>query len=238
MSEERQKVLEMLAEGRLTPEQADRLLEALGTAGQGAQRPQPEPRPGRTDNPQQRFLSGLTADQLIKMRQHGVNPDFIQEIRGLGFTDLNVDQLIKMRIHGVGPDFIEEMRGLGFSADVDALIKLRNHGVNAEFVQEMQELGFDRLPADQLVKLRTHGVTPDFIREMRDLGFTDDDVDELVKLRIHGVNGDFVRKMRELAEQQAFRVNAAGPVGAKVETTTPVEPHVEDVEPVWTGPVA
>jgi len=212
MSEERQKVLEMLAEGRLTPEQADRLLEALGSLGRGAPRPQPELRPSGADDRQGRFLSGLSADQLIKMRQHGVNPAFIQEMRDLGFTDLSVDQLVKLRIHGV----------------------------NAEFLQGMRELGFEALPPDTLVKLRIHGVTPDFVREMRDLGFTDVDVDELIKLRIHGVNADYIREMRELAEQHAFLVNATVPIDADVaadeaaQEETPGEPAA----PVWAGPVA
>jgi bla regulator protein blaR1 len=208
MSEERQKVLEMLAEGRLTPEQADRLLEALGTAGQGAPRPQPEPRqnpqgdqPRGPEHRQHGFLAGLTADQLIEMRQHGVNPAFVQEIRSLGFRDISVDQLIELRDHGVTPDFIQGMRRMGFTDfDIDHLIELRDHGVNADFIQEMRELGL-----------------------------TEMSIDKLIELRDNGVNADYIREMRDLHAQQAFRTDADVPVNvdvpAGVETPVEAEPN-------------
>jgi len=213
MSEERQKVLEMLAEGRLTPEQADRLLEALGAAAQGTPRANPEPRPNASgDRPrgaayrQDGFLAGLTADQLIEMRQHGVNPAFVQEIRGLGLRDISVDQLIE----------------------------LRDHGVNAAYISGMRRLGGADFDVDQLIELRDHGVTPAFIQEMRDLGLTEVSIDQLIELRDNGVDAAYIREMRELHAQEAFRDDAA----TSVEDTMPVDVHtpVDADVPVEAGP--
>lgn len=166
MSEESLKVLEMVASGRVTPEQANQLLEALA-----GPRPQPEPRPGRApaaDGRPDRFLAGLTAEQLIEMRQHGLSAAFVQEMRGLGFVDLDLDQMIELRDHGVSAGYVREMRELDLgSFDVDALIELRDHGVTPAFIREMRDLGLGELSIDQIVELRDNGVDSAFIEEMR-----------------------------------------------------------------------
>ena len=40
------------------------------------------------------------------MRIHGVTPEFIRDLRALGYKDLSVDDLVKLRIHGAqSPSF-------------------------------------------------------------------------------------------------------------------------------------
>jgi len=89
-------------------EQTNQLLEALGAAGRPSdtgelraparRRERPAQRTGPTDA----FFSNLTADQLIELRDHGVTPAFVREMRELGFTDLSPDDLVEWRDHGVG----------------------------------------------------------------------------------------------------------------------------------------
>src|SRR5688500_19051463 len=103
MDEERLKIMQMLADGTSTTDEADLLLEALEAApvepvaatGQ-TQRIAPPQR----EVPEQpaRTFANLTLDQLIALRTHGVDPEFIQGVRELGLTDLTFEQLLEMGI--------------------------------------------------------------------------------------------------------------------------------------------
>ena len=176
MDEERFKIMQMLADGTITTDEADLLLEVLEaapaepTAATGpTQRIAPPSRetliqPART-------FANLTLDQLIELRIHGVDPEFIQEMRAAGLGDLSFDQLVEASIHGVRPEFIREMREAGLTdLTFDQMLELGIHGVTADFVRDMRAAGGSDLSVDKLVELRIHGVDPDFIRKMRQVG--------------------------------------------------------------------
>jgi len=42
-------------------------------------------------------------EQLIAFRIHGVSPEFIEKLQGLGYKHPDPDQLVTMRIHNVTP---------------------------------------------------------------------------------------------------------------------------------------
>jgi hypothetical protein len=144
MSEESTRVLTMLAEGKLTVEQANQLIEALGeerrsTAepwrSQGSQPAQARPVKSRAASKQ------LKPDQLIEMKIHGLNPELVREMREVGYGDLSAGQLMEFSIHGVRPEFVREMREIGYTdLTPEQLIELSIHGVNPEFVRQMHEL--------------------------------------------------------------------------------------------------
>ena len=100
MDEERFKIMQMLADGTITIDEADLLLEALEAAPA-----EPTAATGQTqriappwrETPEQpaRTFANLTLDQLIELRIHGVDPEFIQGVRGLGLTDLTFAQLLE-----------------------------------------------------------------------------------------------------------------------------------------------
>ena len=56
--------------------------------------------------------------------------DFIHELEELGYKDIAADDLVKMRIHGVTPRWIRHLRQKGIDLDVDDLIKLKISGVD------------------------------------------------------------------------------------------------------------
>jgi hypothetical protein len=127
MDEEREKIMNMLAEGTITVEEAYELLDVIEAAQPAA----PMAATGQTEHiePQRRpeasqagnLFANLTLDQLIQLRMHGVSPEFIRGVDpefiravwAAGLGDLPVEKLIEMRIHGVDPEFIQAMRQVG-----------------------------------------------------------------------------------------------------------------------------
>ena len=118
MDEERFKIMQMLADGTITTDEADLLLEVLEAAPAeptAATGPTQRIAPPWHETPEQpaKTFANLTLDQLIELRIHGVDPEFIRDMRAAGGNDLSVDKLVELRIHGVDPDFIRKMRQVG-----------------------------------------------------------------------------------------------------------------------------
>jgi hypothetical protein len=140
----------------------------------------------------------VDADDLISTRIHKVTPEYIRQMRAAGW-DLSLDQLVSSRIHKATPEFAEEMRKLGYgSLDHDDLIAFRIHGVTAKFISELRELGYDNVKADKLVAMRIHRVTPDYIRQLKAAGYSGIPVDKLISMRIHNVDVKFIEKMNKV----------------------------------------
>jgi hypothetical protein len=199
MSEERALILEMLTSGRVTVEQAEQLLEALGTAAPAGDH---EPatgtgRHGRWDERTDSFFAGLTPEELTELRDHDVRGAFVRQLRAAGLDDLSVDNLIELHDHDVTPRFVRELREAGFSGlTCRELVELRDHDIDAAFMRQMREVGLDDVTPDTLVALYNHGVDAAFVREMRDLGFDHLAPSALIELYDHGVDGDAVREGR------------------------------------------
>jgi hypothetical protein len=139
----------------------------------------------------------ITHDELVASRIHRVTPAYVREMRAAGW-DLSLDELQSSRIHGATPAFAEEMRKLGYGhLDHDDLVSFRIHRVTAEFITDLRKLGYDKLTADQLVSMRIHRVTPEFIHELEEAGYAKVPVEKLISMRIHGIDAKFVRKMAE-----------------------------------------
>ena len=130
---------------------------------------------------------GLSVDELVAMKIHGVTPEFIGEMKARGFK-LSPDELVAMKIHGVDAAYIEAWKQAGLrDLDVDQLQALKIHGASPAEYRELQSLGYGKLTPDELVECRVMGVTPDFIRETRKKGLGNLDIDRLVQLKQMGI---------------------------------------------------
>jgi hypothetical protein len=150
---------------------------------------------------QRNVRGGFSTDQLVRMLDHGANPEFVRGIYAAGFTGLTAEQLTRTRDHGVDPEFIAEMRQQNIRLTLDEYVRARDHGVSAEYVREMRGLGFHNT-FEQLVRARDHGVDAEFVRELSSAGLGELTLAHYVELRNHGVSGDFAFEMRELGYQR------------------------------------
>ncbi|HEX5043954.1 MAG TPA: hypothetical protein VFV75_13670 [Candidatus Polarisedimenticolaceae bacterium] len=139
----------------------------------------------------------LTLEDYQSMRIFDVTPQYIREMRDLGFHNVSHDELVATKIHGVTPSYIRQMRKSGWDLSLDDYQANRIHGVTPQFIAEMRELGYRDLSADDLLSFRIHGVTREFIRELRELGYDDVEADDLIAARIHGVTPSFIREVEE-----------------------------------------
>jgi hypothetical protein len=129
----------------------------------------------------------LSADDLVTTRIHKVTPDYIRQMRATGWN-LSLDELVSSRIHKATPEFAEEMKKLGYNLAYDDLINFRIHRVTAEFINDLRELGYTNLSADTLVEMRIFKVTPEYIRELKNAGYSGIPVKKLIDMKIHRID--------------------------------------------------
>ncbi|HEX6100488.1 MAG TPA: hypothetical protein VF432_29505 [Thermoanaerobaculia bacterium] len=139
-------------------------------------------------------FKNITHDELVASRIHRVTPQYVRDMRAAGW-DLSLDELQSTRIHGATPEFAAEMKKLGYDLDIDDLVSFRIHRVTAEFIHELANLGYRNISADQLVSMRIHRVTPEFIKELEQAGYVKVPIDKMISMRIHNIDAKFIRKM-------------------------------------------
>jgi len=210
MTSERTMILEMLAAGRVTVDQADQLLDALGAAPAAGAMREPEAARERQARSARKGGVTLTPAQLIELRNHDISGSFVQQMRAAWPGALGVDDLIALHNHDVTVSFVRAWSDVGLSGLTrDEIITLRNHDIDAAFVREMRGAGLDDVTVDQLVELHDHDVDASFVREMREQGFATLAPDELVELRDQGVEGHVVRGQRGLFGRQNHEEEAS-----------------------------
>jgi hypothetical protein len=144
-------------------------------------------------------FKGLSVDQLVALKIHGVTPAYIAQMKTMGITDIN--QIVGMRTQGVTPEYANEWKSRGWNLKPEQLMAFRIHGVSAEAIDQMKAAGFT-LNADEAITMRIHGITPEFAKSWRDLGFTDIKFDQLVALRIHGANPALLQELHGMGFQK------------------------------------
>ena len=148
------------------------------------------------------FIRGMIAkgykvslDKYLSMRIFDVTPEYVREMRSLGFRDISADDLVAARIHAVTPDYVRQTRAAGWDLSLAELQSSRIHGATPEFAEEMRKAGFGDLPHDDLVSFRIHRVTPEFIESLHRLGYDGLTADQLISMRIHRVTAEFIREL-------------------------------------------
>lgn len=137
-------------------------------------------------------------DKIIELREHGVNANFLNSFREMGYKDkIPVDKAMELRDHGVSPEYITSIQKMGFrKITLEKAVELRDHGVSVDFINSIRDMGYNNLTLDMAMELRDHGVSPDFMRSINALGFKDLTLDKARELRDHGVSVAFIKKVQ------------------------------------------
>ncbi|MFK8162831.1 MAG: M56 family metallopeptidase [Lewinella sp.] len=137
--------------------------------------------------------------EMIELRIHGVDGDYINEISSAGYDDLSLNDIKKARIHGLSANFVNDMAKAGFqNLQFEEVIKMAIHGIDSEYVQELADLGYSGLPAEEVVRAKIHGVSTQGLADLKKVGFTNLTLKEARDARIHGVDAEYVRELADL----------------------------------------
>jgi hypothetical protein len=144
-------------------------------------------------------------EKYLEMRIFDITPQYIKEMRSLGFGDISNKELVESKIHRVTPEFVRSMRAQGWDLTLNQYQNAAIHGATPEFAAELKKAGYPNLSHNDIVNFRIHRVTPEYIQELRELGYKDIPAHKLVEMRIHRVTPEFIRE-----------INAAGYAGVPV----------------------
>jgi len=109
---------------------------------------------------------------LVRMRDHGVDREFVASLDSAGYRNLSAEDLVRVRDHGVDGDYIADMKELGYApANVEELVESRDHGVDPSYIMSLKEAGYERLSLQELRRARDHGVTRGFIQRVKARGY-------------------------------------------------------------------
>ena len=139
----------------------------------------------------------LDIDDLIKAAIFKVDSKFMAEMKATGFPNLTMEDLVKARIFKIDADFVRKVTEMGFGTkDFEQLVKYSIFKVTPEYLAELKAAGFDNLSSEEVVKFRIFKVTPELLTDLKAEGFGKLTAEEVVKFRIFNIDRDFIRRAK------------------------------------------
>jgi beta-lactamase regulating signal transducer with metallopeptidase domain len=160
-----------MASARVSPSTSD-LLDALAKAG----------------------YPTLPVDDLIRLKDVGVDGDLVSAAVAYGGSRPSADQLVRLASVGVDGAYLRSLPNLGIShMDLDAVVRMKSIGIDPAYIRDMDAVLKARPTIDDLIRLRSVGVDPGYVRNMNAALNTNTSIDDLVRLQAEGLDPGFVR---------------------------------------------
>ncbi|HVF11481.1 MAG TPA: hypothetical protein VNA87_00185 [Actinomycetota bacterium] len=202
MSKEQIKILEMVAEGTISVEEGEKLLETLSEPTHKTQkkvRVMPEDEVDLedlfNDLPQAVNIASGIARGAVRSgfaKRIRLTPDRGDTIVG---SNLGFDKLVKLGTFGISPKFLKELKEAGIKdLTFDEIISFGVHGVSPAYVKEMKTRFGDDISYKQITKLATFGIDADFVDGIKQLGL-DLSYKQIIKLGVHGISPKYIQEM-------------------------------------------
>jgi len=206
--EERIKILEMVAAGRLSVEQANKLMDILSAKSTTDTEKRLE-EGLRTDEYTQEAMGrirgyGKTLDRGLRAvglkwdKPHDAGTDYVKALRGTGLVELTTDELATLKMNGVSANYVKSLREAGLGdLKTDQIITLKSCGINADYVKALREAGLVELTADELATLKMNGVSANYVKSLCEAGLGDLKTDQIITLKSCEISANYVRELRE-----------------------------------------
>ena len=159
----------------------------------------------------------LSVDELIALRNAGVTPEYINDMRtNSGFSELSLKDIYEMRMQGVTPKYLKDLRNSGIAIKTPhEATELRIQGVSPEYIAQIASAGYKNVTTRDLIELRAMGVTGEYIGQLAAAGYKNLSVRDLVHLRSMGVSPAFIKALADagysnLSAEDLTRLAASG----------------------------
>jgi beta-lactamase regulating signal transducer with metallopeptidase domain len=177
--------------------------------------PDPAARPGFLAALGAAGYRDLSVDEIIELKNHGVDANYIRDMSGNGWGKLSAQDLMKLRDHGVSAQYLRDIRDSGIKGlTLDSAIELRNHGVNTRTIAEIHSLGFGPYTDREVVELASHGVRPDLFRSLKENGIPQISAKDAMEAAASGLTGRSLVEARKygpnLSFEQILKLKRAG----------------------------
>jgi beta-lactamase regulating signal transducer with metallopeptidase domain len=158
----------------------------------------------------------ISVDEIIALRDNGVDPKYIQGMLRAGFGTPSPKDLINLHNNGVSPDYARKAVGAGIpNLNVERMIHLAQNGVDLDNVQRIHALGFGPFSFEQLIELHNNGVSSGLFESLKESGYTKIDAHQAVEAQQSGLSPKSLRNLREqgfkgLTFEQVMKLCRAG----------------------------
>jgi beta-lactamase regulating signal transducer with metallopeptidase domain len=185
--------------------------------------PSPTPAPAPSGH-REGYLAGLvdagytqiSVDEIIALRESGVDPKYIQGMLKAGFGTPSPKDLINLHNNGVSPEFARKATAAGIpNLNVERMIHLSQNGVDLENIQRVHAMGFGPFSIEQIIELHNNGVPAGLFEALKESGFTKVDAHQAVEAQQNGLSAKSLRNLREqgfkgLTFEQVMKLCRAG----------------------------
>jgi hypothetical protein len=159
--------------------------------------------------------TNLSVDDIIRMRDAGINADFLRGIAEAGWGKPSPQELIELHQHGVTPQYIRRVKAAGLTnLNLHDVTNLANHGVRPELVEEIQKNGFGPYNAAQWIEFSNAGVHIELFRALKESGFGSVTPSEILEAAHTGLQARDLREAKHygpnLTLQQVMKLKRAG----------------------------
>jgi beta-lactamase regulating signal transducer with metallopeptidase domain len=180
--------------------------------------------PGTSSSHREGYLAGLvdagytqvSVDDIIALRDNGVEPKYIQAMLRAGFGTPSPKDLINLHNSGVSPDYARKAVAAGIpNLNVERMIHLAQNGVDLDNVQRIHALGFGPFSIEQLIELHNNGVPSGLFEALKESGYTKVDAHQAVEAQQNGLSAKSLRNLRDqgfkgLTFEQVMKLCRAG----------------------------
>ena len=137
-------------------------------------------------------------DKQLSAAMLNVTTALADDLKSVGFGDLDVEDLFKAAIFKIDSKFMAEMKATGFpDLKMEDLVKARIFKIDADYVKQVKDMGFaEKADFEGLVKFRIFKITPEFLSALKAEGFTNLSSEEVVKFSIFKIDPEFIRKAK------------------------------------------
>jgi beta-lactamase regulating signal transducer with metallopeptidase domain len=158
----------------------------------------------------------ISVDDIIALRDNGVEPKYIQGMLHAGFGTPSPKDLINLHNNGVSPEYARKAVAAGIpNLNVERMIHLAQNGVDLDNVQRIHALGFGPFSIEQLIDLHNNGVPSGLFDALKESGYTKVDAHQAVEAQQSGLSAKSLRNLREqgfkgLTFEQVIKLCRAG----------------------------